>query len=70
MKPIYVTYTSVLLNGNKFRFAVECKTEKQAREAGYHLKSRPNVENIRINRTGRNLPPEAAVFPFHEYMNA
>lgn len=68
MKKIYVTYTSVLHNGNKCRFAVECETEQQANEIGYDLNSRPNVKNIRINRSGRGLPESSCVFFYAEYI--
>lgn len=69
MKRIYVTYTRVLHNLTKARYAVECETEEQAKEAAYHLNARPNVQNIRINRSGRNLPPESAIFFFNEFMS-
>lgn len=68
MKKIWITYTSVLHNGSKARFAVECENEEQAREVGYHLNSRPNVKNIRMNKSGRNLPCKSAVFFYNEYI--
>ena len=69
MKPIYVTYTRILHNGTTARFAVECENIGQVMEAAYYLNSRANVKNIRINKSGRKLPVESAIFPYHEYMS-
>lgn len=68
---IYVTYTkkSPLMH-TKSRFAVMCENMEQAREVGYNLNSRPDVSNIRINKSGRGLPEEAFIFFYNEYMNA
>lgn len=70
-KKIYVTYNHVsLLDGKtKTRFAVECENMEQANEIGYDLRSRTNVNNIRINKCGKGLPESARVFFYNEYKN-
>ena len=68
-KSIYVTYNHHSLNNPKAktRFAVECENMEQANEIGYELNSRVGVSNVRINKSGRGLPPSAQVFFYNEY---
>lgn len=68
MNPIYVTYTRTLHNGEKSRFAVQCSNQDETNEVKNRLKTRHNVSNIRLNKTGRNLPEECMVRFYAEYM--
>lgn len=68
-KSIYVTYNHHSLDNPKAktRFAVECESMEQANEIGCDLVSRAGVSNVRINKSGRGLPPSAQIFFYNEY---
>lgn len=69
MKHIYVTYNhhSLISSGRKTRFAIECENMEQAAEIGLELNSRANISNVRINKSGKNLPDSACIFFYWEY---
>lgn len=67
MKPIYVTYSRVMLDLTTCRFAVQCENKDEAQEICYDLCSKPGIKNVRISQSKPRLP-EASVLFYAEYM--